>query len=132
MHVTYTRTNAEISKDNAVTGVVDGDDLADIPDNLFSLRLGLESDSGWDNHLVVKYMDETCVSVGCDRVADPFGETESLLVADLISRYALTDRAVVFAKVENLFDEQVIVARTPDGARPNKPRTGFVGIEFSL
>lgn len=132
LHFTYTRTNAAITRDNAVTGVADGDTLADIPENLFSLRLGLETAAGWDNHIVAKYMDDTCVQVGCNRKPDPFGRTESLLVADFISRYRLTEQATVFLKVENVFDEQVIIARTPHGARPNKPRTAYLGIELSL
>lgn len=132
LHATYTWTDAEISKDNPTTGVADGDVLADIPENLFSLRLGFETGIGWDNHLVVKHMDETCISVGCNRLNDPFGRTESLTIADIISRYSLTDNTVVFFKVENVTDEQVIIARTPHGARPNKPRTSFVGIELRL
>src|SRR5690606_10932324 len=56
LQLTYTRTDAQISKDNAASGVADGDILADIPENLFSVRLGLESEIGWDNHIVAKYM----------------------------------------------------------------------------
>lgn len=126
----YTWTQAEISENNPVTGVSDGDDLADIPENLFSLRLGLEHTSGWDNHFVAKYMAETCVQVGCNRANDPFDRTESLFVVDWISRYALTEAMTFFVKVDNLFDEQVIVSRLPDGARPNKPRTGSVGLDY--
>jgi Fe(3+) dicitrate transport protein len=36
----------------------------------------------------------------------------------------------VFLKVENLFDERDIVSRQPDGARPNKPRTASLGVEY--
>jgi Fe(3+) dicitrate transport protein len=126
----YTWTQAEISENNPVTGVSDGDELADIPENLFSLRLGLEHTSGWDNHFVAKYMAETCVQVGCNRADEPFDRTESLFVVDWISRYALTEAMTLFVKVDNLFDEQVIVSRLPDGARPNKPRTGSVGLDY--
>lgn len=132
LHVTYTRSNAEISKDNPVTGVADGDSLADIPENLLSVRLGLESGLGWDNHLIAKYMDGTCVNIGCNRATDPFGKTESLFVTDFISRYALNERTTVFMKLENVFDEQALIARTPHGARPNKPRGAYIGIELSL
>jgi Fe(3+) dicitrate transport protein len=34
--------------------------------------------------------------------------------------------------VDNLLDEQAIVSRQPDGARPNKPRTASVGFELSF
>lgn len=131
-HLAYTYTDAAISKDNPSSGVMDGDVLADIPENLFSLRLGLVSSTGWDNHLVAKYMDSTCVNTGCNRSADPRGQTESLFVTDLISRYALSEQATVFLRVENLFDEQVIIGRAPHGGRPNKPRTASVGFQYDL
>jgi Fe(3+) dicitrate transport protein len=126
----YTYSDAEISDDNPVTGVSDGDRLADIPEHIFSLRLGFEHSSGWDNHFIAKYMDATCVSVGCNRNGDAFDRTESLFVVDWISRYAFTDRVTGFVKIDNLLDEQVIISRLPDGARPNKPRTGMVGVDY--
>ena len=126
----YTYTEAEISDDNPTSGVSDGDTLASIPESVFSLRVGVESGSGWDNYAVVKYIDEMCVNVGCNAGAEPFDSTEELLVVDYVSRYALTPDAVVFLKLENLFDEQAIVSRQPDGARPNKPRTASVGVQW--
>jgi Fe(3+) dicitrate transport protein len=35
----------------------------------------------------------------------------------------------VYAKVDNVFDDQEIVSRDPAGARPNKPRTGYLGMK---
>ncbi|WP_376690030.1 TonB-dependent receptor family protein [Wenzhouxiangella sp. EGI_FJ10409] len=126
----YTYSDAQISEDNPVTGVFDGDELADIPENIFSLRLGFEHSSGWDNHFIAKYMDETCIQVGCNRADGAFERTESLFVVDWISRYAITDEVTAFVKVDNLLDEQVIISRLPHGARPNKPRTGMVGVDY--
>lgn len=126
----YTYSDAEISEDNPVTGVFDGDRLADIPEHQFSLRLGFEHASGWDNHFVAKYMDETCVQVGCNRDGDRFDRTESLLVVDWISRYAFSESMTAFVKVDNIFDRQVIISRLPDGARPNKPLTGQIGFDY--
>ena len=126
----YTYTSAEISEDNALTGVQDGDTLADIPEQIFSAQIGLLLDNGWDNHAVVKYMDETCVSVGCQRDDSAFATTESLLTVDWISRYPLSAQTTVFLKVENIFDEQVIISRIPYGARPNKPQTVSIGLDY--
>ncbi|MDX1705428.1 TonB-dependent receptor family protein [Pseudidiomarina sp.] len=131
-HLNYTWSSAEISADNSVTGVMDGDELADIPEQVFSLQLGLKHNSGWDNHIVAKFMSETCVSVGCNRSNNAFDETESLFTVDFISRYPLTPAATVFLKVDNLFDEQVIISRSPQGARPNKPQTVSVGLEYNF
>lgn len=130
LSLSYTYTSAEISEDNALTGVQDGDTLADIPEQIFSAQVGLLMDNGWDTHAVVKYMDETCVSVGCQRSDSAFATTESLLTVDWISRYPLSEQTTVFLKVENIFDEQVIISRLPYGARPNKPQTVSVGFDY--
>jgi Fe(3+) dicitrate transport protein len=127
----YTYTDAEISKDNPEEGFDKGDQLASIPENAFSLRLGLESAIGWNNYAVAKYIDEMCMSVGCEG-GDARDRSEDLFVLDYISRYAVNDSATVYLKVENLFDERAIVSRQPDGARPNKPRTASVGFEWSF
>jgi Fe(3+) dicitrate transport protein len=81
---------------------------------------------------VIKYIDETCVTIGCNRDNNQFNRTEDLLVTDLISRYALSDDAVVFFKFENIFAKRAIVSRQPEGARPNKPRTASVGLQYQF
>jgi Fe(3+) dicitrate transport protein len=128
----YTWTEAEVSADNPAEGFREGDQLASVPENTLSLRLGLETALGWNNYAVAKYIDKMCMNVGCNRIDDRFERSEDLFVVDLISRYALNQDAVVFLKVENLFDEQAIVSRQPDGARPNKPRTASVGLEWTF
>ncbi|MFK7828244.1 MAG: TonB-dependent receptor family protein [Congregibacter sp.] len=128
----YTYTDATLSADNEAEGFSNGDTLAAVPENTLSLRIGLETAMNWDNYAVIKYVDDSCVSIGCNRDGDRFNRTEDLWVTDLISRYALNSDAVLFLKVENLFDEQSIVSRQPDGARPNKPRTASVGLQYQF
>ncbi|MEH6588792.1 MAG: TonB-dependent receptor [Halioglobus sp.] len=130
LDIMYTYTDAEISKTNASEGFAKGDQLASVPENVFSVRLGLQANNGWDNYAVAKYIDEMCMDVGCNNGGTKFDRSEDLFVIDYISRYALNDSALVFLKVENLLDEQAIVSRQPDGARPNKPRTASVGVEW--
>jgi len=132
VNLAYTFTQAEISGNNATSGFNVGDRLKDVPENVLSLRLGLEHSSGWDNYAVAKYISETCVVTGCNNANNPYDETESLFVVDVISHYPLSDDVEVFAKAENLFDEQQIVSRTPDGARPNKPLTLSVGMKHTF
>jgi Fe(3+) dicitrate transport protein len=132
VNLMYTYTDAEITKDNLTNGISDGDQLASVPENTFSLRLGLEAANGWNNYAVAKYIDEMCMDVGCNNGGTKFDRSEDLFVVDYISRYAFNDDAVVFLKVENVFDEQAIVSRQPDGARPNKPRTASVGVEWNF
>lgn len=129
---TYTYTEAEIDSDNAVSGALDGDRLGDIPKHTFSVRAGIDNQQGWYNYLVGKYSDSMCVNLGCNRANDPFDETESVFVVDFVSRYSINDDATVFLKVDNIFDSQEIVARAPHGARPNKPRKAYVGIEYNF
>jgi Fe(3+) dicitrate transport protein len=132
LDIMYTYTDAEISDTNAAEGFEKGDQLASVPENVFSVRLGLQASNGWDNYAVAKYIDEMCMDVGCNNGGDKYSRSEDLFVVDYISRYAFNDSAEVFLKVENLLDEQAIVSRQPDGARPNKPRTASVGVEWTF
>ncbi|MGJ8690396.1 MAG: TonB-dependent receptor family protein [Gammaproteobacteria bacterium] len=132
LDISYTWTDAEISHDNLVTGVLKGDLLKDVPEHLYSVRAGLEHQNGWNNYIVAKYVDEQCVSVSCNRAAGPRNTTDTLLVIDLISRYQLNDKIEAFLKIENLLDEQEIVSRNPDGARPNKARTASIGLAYQF
>ena len=126
----YTHTQAEASRDDAQSGVLEGDELASVPGNTMSLRLGAQVGARWDSYAVVKYIDSMCVKASCNRQASPFGETEDFVVIDLGSRYAFTETLSAFVKLENALDERAIVSRQPDGARPNKPRTALVGVEW--
>jgi len=128
--VTYTHTKGEISKDNL--NYMDGDELADIPQNTFSVRVTLDNNDGWINYVVAKYADEMCVSVGCNRSDSRFDRTESVFVTDFVSRYEVDNNMTVYLKVENVFDQQKIVARSPHGARPNKPQTASFGVEYTF
>jgi Fe(3+) dicitrate transport protein len=129
--LSYTYTQAENTEDNTVSGAQDGDRLKDVPENIASLRMGLEQGT-WNNYLVAKYIDEMCVKNGCNRSGNTLEKTQDLFVVDLISRYALNDTTETFIKFENLFDTQKIVSRSPDGARPNKPLILTVGMTMSL
>ena len=128
VNLTYTYTSAEISKDNPASGLNDGDDLKEVPENLFSARIGIEHSSGWNNYAVAKYIDKMCMEAGCNNTDTRFDESQSLFVVDLISQYSLDKNTDVFLRAVNIFDEQEIVSRLPDGARPNKPRTVSAGL----
>ena len=132
LHLAYTYTQAEISEDNATSGFSSGDKLKGVPENILSLRAGFEHSSGWNNYAVAKYIGESCVTIGCNTANSAFDETESLVVVDLISHYPLKQDVNLFVKAENVFDEQKIVSRTPDGARPNKPLTISIGMKHEF
>jgi Fe(3+) dicitrate transport protein len=130
--VAYTYTNAEVTEDSVATGFASGDTLKDIPETVLSVRTGVEMQNGWDNYLVAKYIDEMCVVTGCNNANANFDETDSLFVMDYISHYKLAAGVDVFLKAENILDNQKIVSRSPDGARPNKPRTVSVGFKYDF
>lgn len=121
----YTYTDGETTSGDEF---VSGQDLQNIPENIFSARVGLEHSSGWNNYAVAKYIDETCVSIGCNDSDSRFDRTDALFTMDLISRYQFAAGPEVFLKVENVFDRQEIVARQPFGARPNIERTVYAGV----
>ena len=128
LEASYTYTSAKASADNPASGQQEGDRLQGVPRHQFSLRGGLEHASGWNHYAVVKYIDATCNSDGCNRSTGAFDRTESLTTIDLVSQYPLGRNTDLYARVSNVLDEQQIISRSPDGARPNEPRTFSVGL----
>lgn len=131
--ISYTYTDAEIT-DAKDSGNQEGDLLRYVPENVFSAQVGLELASGWNTYLSANYIDEMCHNSTCDRsgVDDTFLKTDELLVFDVASHYPLNKFTNLYLKVDNLFDAEEIVARAPDGARPNKTRTVTVGVKFEF
>ena len=125
LNVTYTHTSAELAENYGDT--LKGDRLTLVPENQASIRTGVELDSGWDTYITAKYTGGICESVGCDRIGAPRTETDSLFTIDAMTHYPISNNTTVFGKVENITDNQVIVSRTPYGARPNLPRTFTLG-----
>ena len=130
LSVAYTFSRAEARGEPVSEGIEHGDTLASVPEHTFSLRLGAEIGARWDSYAVVKYTDSMCVEIGCNRDSSPYAETEGFFSVDVGARYAVTDRLSAFAKLENALDKRAIVSRQPDGARPNKPMTALVGVEW--
>ena len=129
----WTYTDAEVTKGSDDGSTLKGDNLAYLPENIVNLRAGLRQGDQWDAYVNVGYVDKMCIDNTCERGGDnTFSETESLTVVDLSGSYALTSNARVFAKVANVFDDQKIVSRSPDGARPNAPRTGYLGLSLDF
>ncbi|ARN76370.1 hypothetical protein BST96_10765 [Oceanicoccus sagamiensis] len=131
---TYTYTDTEITSSSDDGDFLKGDSLTDIPENQWAASIGYVAASGWDTYLNASYTDETCIDNTCDRsgVDDRFLTTDDLLVFDLSASMPLNAQARVYAKVDNLLDDQEIVSRKPDGARANKPRTFYVGVKVSF
>jgi Fe(3+) dicitrate transport protein len=134
LQLAYTYTDARITEDSDDGAVLDGDGYPYIPEHHFFARAGIVSPRGWDAYLSANYIDSMCIDFECERdgADNSFAETDSLWVFDLVSHYQITDRAQVYIKVDNLLDTQEIVSRSPAGARPNKPRTAYLGLNVSF
>ena len=127
----YTYIDGEFDTDIADTDffgdVSKGDPIPYIPEHQFQLSLGLVQDR-WGVYLNTNYVDEVCVRASCGA----FEQTDSSLTVDLSGNYQLNDQVNLFARFENLTDEEDILGRHPYGARPNKERTATVGVKFSF
>lgn len=129
--LSYTWLDGEFDSDIADTDffgdVRSGDPLPYIPEHQFLLSLGLEH-GRWSTHVSANYVDETCVRAACGA----FERTDSFMLVDLAARVQLRPRMSLYAKVDNLTGEEVIVARQPYGARPNKDRSWGLGLRVDL
>ncbi len=129
--LSYTHLNGEFDSDIADTDffgdVSAGDPLPYIPDNQFLLSLGYEV-GAWATYLNANYVDEVCVRASCDA----FERTEDSLILDLAANYRVSDHLTVYGRIDNVTQEEVIVARQPYGARPNKDQTIGIGLRLSL
>lgn len=136
VRLAYTYTETEIVEDADNGSVLKGDNLPDVPRHVFNLAVGLEHDSGSKTWLAARHVGDSCIDVTCSRTgSDPserFRRTEDYWVFDLSTSYPLTPAAEVYARIDNLLDEQAIVARNPAGARVNKPRTGYLGVRLNF
>ncbi len=126
--LSYTHTDAEITKDSDTGNVLKGDNLQYLPDNVTHVSLGLEGTGGWNAYISSTFISSMCVDNRCERGLDNnFRKTDSYLTVDLSASVPVTESVDLFARVDNLLDDESIVARSPAGARVNKPRTGYLG-----
>lgn len=86
---------------------------------------GLEADK-WSSRLNVVSVDEVCGRASCGE----FERSDSRLTLNLSGNYFLSEQLRLFARMDNLTDEQDIVGRQASGARANKSRTVSVGAQY--
>jgi Fe(3+) dicitrate transport protein len=107
-----------------------GDEMPYTPEHQFQVLTGYVY-NGLDIGLAATYVDETRTVAGSGNIAAN-ESTDSYLVLDLSVSYALTSTTDAFLRVDNLLDEEYIVARAPAGVRPGKPRAALVGLRFDF
>lgn len=116
---------------DSLFGLVEkGDEIPYIPENQLYASFGVKYQS-WQAHISGHYVDEMLAYAG-DAAKKADAKTDDHVVFDLHSEVAITQNVSLFGTIENLFDEEYVVARRPAGARPGQPRVGFAGIKIDL
>ncbi len=133
--LSYTFTRAEFRNSFASSfeewgNVTSGARLPYLPEHLVHAEAGVVGER-WRLALAANYLDEMRTVAG--QGAIPAGQaTDSAVVWDLSAGFRLDKQAELYARIENLSDEEYIVARRPAGARPGQPRSAFVGIRLAF
>ncbi|MEM7561885.1 MAG: TonB-dependent receptor [Pseudomonadota bacterium] len=107
-----------------------GYELPYLPEHQFAVQLGI-AEFDWRAVASFKYVSPMRTIAGEGSPADD-EETDAQFVVDVSADYQIDNRSQVYATIDNLFDEQVIVARRPFGARPGKPQTLMVGYKLDF
>ncbi len=105
-----------------------GDELPYLPQQLISAGIGAEGER-WSLHLGATHVGEMRETAGQGPIAAE-ERVPSVTLFDLSGSWRLAGDLELMARVENLFDETYLAARRPNGARPGRPRAGFVGMRY--
>ena len=125
---TFTETEFGSSFDSGVWGsVLAGQPIPYIPENQAQLVLGYDNQK-WSLLTSVNYFDGLCTKPACGQ----FERTDERTLVDLSGEIQANDSVAFFATIENLTDDDSIVAREPYGARPDKPRTAKIGVRIDF
>ena len=130
LQLAYTWMDAEFQTDfnsDFFGEVRRGDPVPYIPDQQLWASLGMLR-GPWSFYLSGNFQDSVCTQASCGR----FERTDSASVFDVSAHYRLNDAWSLYAVIENLTDEEDVVAREPYGARAGKPRSTMFGARFSF
>ena len=130
---TFTRARFRSSFESAFDpwgDVIKGDNLPYIPRNQATVSLGIV-DPLWSLRGTLNYVAKTRSQAGQGPIA-PKETIDSRVIVDLAGQVALTERADIIVRVENLFNTTYSAARRPAGLRPGKPFTLKFGIKVGL
>lgn len=110
--------------------VIVGDRLPYLPRHQFYASFGVRTgnwDAGFDTH-----WGSSMRTVAGQGPAPLLERTDAYAVLNLSTEYRLSQRAGLFANLQNVTNNRYIVARRPAGARPGLPRLFMAGIHFRL
>jgi Fe(3+) dicitrate transport protein len=110
--------------------IVKGDEMAYVPENMFAINLGLNVDKISTN-LSLKRTSEMRTEAGSGSLTDE-KSTEATTIVDLGLRYSMQPNLTLSFGLNNLLDDDAIVARRPYGARPTMPRNFSLGVDYTF
>lgn len=133
LRAAWTWTDGEYTHGSDNGNVLKGDVIEYTPKFTGNLQLGAEA-GRWSHYLALHYSDGAWTSNTARRSdIDPaLLRTQSLLTANLASHYRISETAEVYARIDNLFDQQRITHRGADGARGNAPRSLALGLRVNF
>ena len=102
-----------------------GDELPYLPAHQLALG-GAVAAPRWELGGLVRWRDAVRDAAGQGPL-DPAERADATFTIDLTAHLTVARWAELYATVDNLLDQQVIVARRPYGARPSPPRLVTVG-----
>jgi Fe(3+) dicitrate transport protein len=130
LKLSYTYTDSEFRSDfnSGIWGVVSrGDKMPYVPQNQFSLQLGLEGEL-FALHSRLSYVSAAHASLE----AQDLNAIDSRTVVDLSAKYQLAEKQQLYFNVDNLLDKTYIANRGNGGIQPGKPRTLSVGYRLDF
>lgn len=135
LNVNYTYTNAtfrnNFESDFGPWGAVEsGDKIPFIPAHQFNAGITIEM-GAYSGSINSTYSPHIRTVAGSDTI-DPNFSTDSYLLFDLASSYAINENIGLFVNVRNLLNETYIVSDRPAGVRPGLPRTLIGGLKVNF
>ena len=134
LRVAYTLTDGEYTSDSDTRSVLKNDVIEYTPKNVATVQLGFETNNGWNSYLALNYQSRAWTASNARRpgVDSHFLQTDSLFTVNFTTGYALTENTEVYARINNVFDQQRITHRGADGARGNAPREYTLGVRVKF
>jgi len=107
-----------------------GDELPYIPEHKWLASAGAVGNK-WETYLNLTFTDKMRTVAGSGTI--PAEEsTDSYHIVDIAGKYHITKNIAATARIDNLLDNEYLVARRPAGLRPGKPRQAFVGVQLTF
>ncbi|MGR6871988.1 TonB-dependent receptor family protein [Pseudomonas sp. HK3] len=137
--VTYTFTQTEFENSfQDVSGVFKqkgatvekGDELAYVPAHRLNIKTGIEAEK-WQLLVSALYQSDMRGNAGQGSIAAE-DKIDAYAVFDLAANYKLRPELTLYSTIDNVFDDDYVVAGQPMGFRPGKPRSAHVGVKYQF